>query len=96
MSCSRLTLEKPSTIRQVLSSNISEALDHAPSVIILDDLDSLVASSSDIEGSQPSPSSAAFVEFLADILDEARLLYYHILCFFFVFVCVWFLRVSKT
>lgn len=72
MSCSRLTLEKPSTIRQVLSSNISEALDHAPSVIILDDLDSLVAFSSDLEGSQPSSSSAALVEFLADILDEAR------------------------
>lgn len=72
MSCSRLTLEKPSTIRQEISSNISEALDHAPSVIILDDLDSLVASSSDLEGSQPSSSSAAFIEFLADILDEAR------------------------
>ncbi|KAG6390445.1 hypothetical protein SASPL_148179 [Salvia splendens] len=41
VSCSRLTLEKPSTIRQELSSNISEALVHAPSVIILDDLDSL-------------------------------------------------------
>lgn len=72
MSCSRLTLEKPSTVRQVFSSNISEALDHAPSVIILDDLDSLVASSSDLEGSQPSSSFAALIEFLADILDEAR------------------------
>ncbi|XP_047960432.1 peroxisome biogenesis protein 1 isoform X1 [Salvia hispanica] len=72
VSCSRLTLEKPSTIRQELSSNITEALDHAPSVIILDDLDSLVASSSDLEGSQPSSSSAAFIEFLADILDEGK------------------------
>ncbi|XP_042033525.1 peroxisome biogenesis protein 1-like isoform X2 [Salvia splendens] len=72
VSCSRLTLEKPSTIRQELSSNISEALVHAPSVIILDDLDSLVASSSDLEGSQPSSSSAAFIEFLADILDEGK------------------------
>ncbi|XP_042033019.1 peroxisome biogenesis protein 1-like [Salvia splendens] len=72
VSCSRLTLEKPSTIRQELSRNISEALDHAPSVIILDDLDSLVASSSDLEGSQPSSSSAAFIEFLADILDEGK------------------------
>lgn len=79
MTCSRLTLEKPSAVRQVLSSNISEALDHAPSVIILDDLDSLVASSSDLEGSQPSSSFAALIEFLADILDEARRLCYLIL-----------------
>ncbi|KAH6832757.1 peroxisome 1 [Perilla frutescens var. hirtella] len=83
VSCSRLTLEKPSTIRQMLSSNISEALDHAPSVIILDDLDSLVASSSDLEGSQPSSSSAAIIEFLADLLDEARLLFCVCVC-----VCV--------
>lgn len=83
MSCSRLTLEKPSTVRQVLSSNISEALDHAPSVIILDDLDSLVGSSSDLEGSQPSSSFAALIEFLADILDEARRL-----CYLILFSCV--------
>ncbi|KAI3464580.1 hypothetical protein Pfo_021243 [Paulownia fortunei] len=70
ISCSRLTLEKPPTIRQALSSYISEALDHAPSVIVLDDLDSLIAPSSDLEGSQPSLSSAALIEFLADILDE--------------------------
>ncbi|KAL0314374.1 UNVERIFIED_CONTAM: Peroxisome biogenesis protein 1 [Sesamum angustifolium] len=76
VSCSRLTLEKPPTIRQALSNYISEALDHAPSVIVLDDLDSLIAPSSDLEGSQPSSSSAALIEFLADILDEyeARLL----------------------
>ncbi|GER49139.1 peroxisome biogenesis protein 1 [Striga asiatica] len=70
VSCSKLTLEKPSTIHQALSRYISEALDHAPSLVILDDLDSLFAPSSDLEGSQPSPSSAALVEFLADILDE--------------------------
>lgn len=77
VSCSKLTLEKPPTIRQALSKYISEALDHAPSVIVLDDLDSLIAPpSSDLEGSQPSSSSAALIEFLADILDEyeARLL----------------------
>ncbi|KAK4429598.1 Peroxisome biogenesis protein 1 [Sesamum alatum] len=70
VSCSKLTLEKPPTIRQALSNYISEALDHAPAVIILDDLDSLIAPSSDLEGSQPSSSSAALIEFLADILDE--------------------------
>ncbi|KAL7155807.1 hypothetical protein ABFS83_03G100500 [Erythranthe nasuta] len=70
VSCSKLTLEKPPTIRQVLSNYISEALNHAPSVIVLDDLDSLITPSSDLEGSQPSSSSAALIEFLADILDE--------------------------
>ncbi|XP_051139215.1 peroxisome biogenesis protein 1 isoform X1 [Andrographis paniculata] len=70
ISCSRLTLEKPSSIRQTLSVRISEALDHAPSIVILDDLDSLIAPSSDLEGSQLSSSSTALVEFLADILDE--------------------------
>ncbi|KAL8059562.1 hypothetical protein ABFX02_03G095800 [Erythranthe guttata] len=70
VSCSKLTLEKPPTIRQALSNYISEALNHAPSVIVLDDLDSLITPSSDLEGSQPSSSSAALVEFLADILDE--------------------------
>ncbi|KAL0351545.1 UNVERIFIED_CONTAM: Peroxisome biogenesis protein 1 [Sesamum calycinum] len=83
VSCSRLTLEKPPTIRQALSNYISEALDHAPSVIVLDDLDSLIAPSSDLEGSQPSSSSAALIEFLADILDEyeARLLSLWIILF---------------
>ncbi|KAL3638865.1 Peroxisome biosynthesis protein pex1 [Castilleja foliolosa] len=70
VSCSKLTLEKPATIHQALSGHISEALDHAPSLIILDDLDSLIAPSSDLGGSQPSSSSAALIQFLADILDE--------------------------
>lgn len=70
VSCSRLALEKPPSIRQALSGYISEALDHSPSVIILDDLDSIVASSLELEGSQPSSSSAALIEFLNDILDE--------------------------
>ncbi|KAL6515229.1 hypothetical protein OROHE_018861 [Orobanche hederae] len=70
ISCSKLTLEKPATILQKLSGYISEALDHAPSLVILDDLDSLIAPSSDLEGSQPSLSSAALIEFLADMLDE--------------------------
>ncbi|KAF3440232.1 hypothetical protein FNV43_RR18515 [Rhamnella rubrinervis] len=37
VSCSRLSLEKTLTIRQALSGYISEALDHAPSIVILDD-----------------------------------------------------------
>ncbi|CAM8928393.1 unnamed protein product [Rhodiola kirilowii] len=64
--CSRLALEKASNIRQSLSRHISEALDHSPSLIILDDLDSIVSSSYYLDGSQASSLS----EFLTDIVDE--------------------------
>ncbi|KAA8544695.1 hypothetical protein F0562_019457 [Nyssa sinensis] len=70
--CSKLALEKSSTIRQALSGYISEALDHAPSVVILDDLDSIVSSSSNSEESQHSSSIIALTEFLTDIIDEYR------------------------
>ncbi|KAM7518793.1 hypothetical protein LguiB_017755 [Lonicera macranthoides] len=68
--CSRLSLDKSPTIRQTLSGYISEALDHAPSVVIFDDFNSIISSSSDSEGSQPSSSVMALTEFLADIMDE--------------------------
>ncbi|KAL5840800.1 hypothetical protein ACOSQ4_013408 [Xanthoceras sorbifolium] len=67
---SRLALEKGTVIRQTISSCISEALDHAPSVFIFDDLDSIVSSSSDSEGSQSSSFIAALTKFLADVMDE--------------------------
>ncbi|KAL3504294.1 hypothetical protein ACH5RR_034135 [Cinchona calisaya] len=71
VSCSRLASEKQSNIRQELSGYISEALDHAPSVVIFDDLDSLISSSSNNpEGSQQSSSSVALTQFLVDIMDE--------------------------
>lgn len=63
-------MEKSQTIRQALSGYISEALDHAPSLVILDDLDSIISSSSDAEGSQLSSSVTALTEFLTDIMDE--------------------------
>ncbi|KAL5555789.1 hypothetical protein UlMin_038025 [Ulmus minor] len=56
VSCSKLALEKAQTIRQALSGYISEAIDYAPSLVILDDLDSIIASSFDMAGSQPSSS----------------------------------------
>ncbi|XP_022723598.1 peroxisome biogenesis protein 1 isoform X2 [Durio zibethinus] len=68
--CSQLALEKHVTIRQALSSFISEALDHAPSVVIFDDLDSIIQSSSYSEGSQLSTSVVALTNFLTDIMDE--------------------------
>ncbi|XP_048335123.2 peroxisomal ATPase PEX1 isoform X2 [Ziziphus jujuba] len=70
VSCSRLASEKALTIRHALSGYISEALDHAPSLVILDDLDSIISSSSDTEGSQPSGSVISLTEFLIDIMDE--------------------------
>ncbi|TXG48256.1 hypothetical protein EZV62_027550 [Acer yangbiense] len=68
--CSRLALEKGTIIRQALSRCISEALDHAPSVVIFDDLDSIVSSSSDSEAPQSSSLVVALVKFLADVMDE--------------------------
>ncbi|XP_052201565.1 peroxisome biogenesis protein 1 isoform X2 [Diospyros lotus] len=68
--CSKLVLEKPANIRQALSGYVSEALDHAPSILILDDLDDIISSSVDLEGSQPSSSSIEIGQFLTDIMDE--------------------------
>ncbi|KAJ6342487.1 hypothetical protein OIU78_010421 [Salix suchowensis] len=70
VSCSGLALDKASAIRQTLSASISEALDHAPSLVIFDDLDTIVSSSSDSEGSQPSTSVVALTKFLSDFIDE--------------------------
>lgn len=73
--CSKLVLEKSSTIHQTLSGFLCEALDHAPSVVIFDDLDSIMSSSADLEGSQPSSSSAELTQFLTDIMDEHAVRY---------------------
>ncbi|KAF5200132.1 Atp-dependent zinc metalloprotease ftsh [Thalictrum thalictroides] len=70
ISCSRLSLEKPSTIQQELEKYLSEARDHSPSLLIFDDLDSIVSSSSDSEGSQTSTSADALITFLMEIMDE--------------------------
>ncbi|XP_020271277.1 peroxisome biogenesis protein 1 isoform X2 [Asparagus officinalis] len=69
ISCSKLSLEKSQTIRQAVTSYISEALVHSPSIVIFDDLDNIVSVSSDSDGPQPSGSSS-IVKFFSDILDE--------------------------
>ncbi|KAK7362476.1 hypothetical protein VNO77_04590 [Canavalia gladiata] len=69
VSCSKLALEKPPIIRQELANHVTEALNHAPSVVIFDDLDSII-STPDSEGSQPSMSVAGLTDFLVDIMDE--------------------------
>nr|XP_029116222.1 peroxisome biogenesis protein 1 isoform X2 [Elaeis guineensis] len=70
ISCSKLAVEKSQTIRQAITGYISEALIHSPSVIIFDDLDSIVSFSSESEGSQLSNSTSALVKYLTDIMDE--------------------------
>ncbi|CAH2073519.1 unnamed protein product [Thlaspi arvense] len=72
VSCSALALEKVQHIRQVLSSVIAEGLEHAPSVIILDDLDSIISSSSDNEGTQASNAVTMLTKFLTDIIDDYK------------------------
>ncbi|PIA25324.1 hypothetical protein AQUCO_11800013v1 [Aquilegia coerulea] len=70
ISCSRLSLEKPSAVQQELEKYLSEAREHSPSLVIFDDLDNIVSSSSDAEGSQTSTSANALIAFLMEIIDE--------------------------
>ncbi|KAK9698166.1 hypothetical protein RND81_08G086300 [Saponaria officinalis] len=67
--CSAFSMEKAS-IRQMLCDHLSEALDNAPSIIVFDDLDSIVTSGVDTEGSQMSASVVALAKFIAEIIDE--------------------------
>lgn len=68
--CSTLAVEKVTSIRQMLCDYLSDALDNAPSVIIFDDLDNIITSSDDTEGSQTSASVVALTEFITGIMDE--------------------------
>ncbi|PNX60601.1 peroxisome biogenesis protein 1-like, partial [Trifolium pratense] len=61
--------EKVPVIRQELANHITEAINHAPSVVIFDNLDSII-STPDSEGSQPSMPVAGLTDFLVDIMDE--------------------------
>ncbi|WOL17808.1 hypothetical protein Cni_G26601 [Canna indica] len=72
ISCSKLALEKSQTVRQSISGYVSQALAYSPSIVIFDDLDTVVSSSSGDEGSQPSGSATALVNYFIDILDEYR------------------------
>ncbi|KAL6858720.1 hypothetical protein ACP4OV_017722 [Aristida adscensionis] len=72
INCSKLALGKTKETRQTLEDSISEALLHSPSIIIFDDLDSVISVSSDPQVSQPSNSSDSLVRFLVDIMDEYK------------------------
>ncbi|MED6169745.1 hypothetical protein PIB30_024117 [Stylosanthes scabra] len=67
--CSKLSLEKVPIIRQELTNHVAEAVDHAPSIVIFDDLDSII-STSDSEVSQPSVSVNGLTDILVNIIDE--------------------------
>ncbi|GAB2284824.1 hypothetical protein Dimus_019277 [Dionaea muscipula] len=70
--CSALASENIRNIRQQLCARISEALDHSPSIIVFDDLDSIISSSLESERSQASASVFALTEFILSIMDEYR------------------------
>nr|CAB3483787.1 unnamed protein product [Digitaria exilis] len=70
--CSKLALGKAKETRQAIEDSISEALLHSPSIIIFDDLDSLISASSDPQVSQSSSSSDSLVRYFADIMDEYK------------------------
>lgn len=70
MNCSKLASSKSQTIHQALSIYVSEALNHAPSLVVLDDLDSIIASPNNSEEHLSSSSSTLLIEFLTGILDE--------------------------
>lgn len=68
--CSKLAFEKSGKIRQEITSYISEALVHAPSIIIFDDLDNIISSSAESETSLSSGSGTSLAKFFTDIMDE--------------------------
>ncbi|CAO2184023.1 unnamed protein product [Urochloa humidicola] len=70
--CSKLALGKAKETKQAIEDSISEALLHSPSIIIFDDLDSVISVSSDPQVPQSSSSSDSLVRYLADIMDEYK------------------------
>ena len=55
-------------IKMLLQDAVSSALDHAPTLIILDDLDAIISSES--EGPEHSTAFVALAEFLGDLIDH--------------------------
>jgi hypothetical protein len=67
MRCGELVGGEAEMIRRVLEDAVAEAVDHAPSLIILDDLDGLIPGGS--EGPEPATTVVALAEFLGDLMD---------------------------
>eukprot|EP00250_Pteridium_aquilinum_P022401 c25371_g1_i3 orf=160-3567(+) len=71
--CAKLVGEQAQAIRAAIEEAVFEALQHAPSLIILDDLDMAIPSNLNSENSEPSTSSVVLSEYLSDLLDTFRL-----------------------
>lgn len=66
--------EQAQAVRAAIQEAVFEALRHAPSLIILDDLDLVIPSNLSSENSEPSTSSVVLSEYLSDLLDMFRVL----------------------
>eukprot|EP00252_Welwitschia_mirabilis_P015602 TRINITY_DN3444_c0_g1_i8.p1 TRINITY_DN3444_c0_g1~~TRINITY_DN3444_c0_g1_i8.p1 ORF type:complete len:1188 (+),score=284.39 TRINITY_DN3444_c0_g1_i8:127-3564(+) len=67
--CSELAGEQTESLRKALLKYVSEAIEHAPSIIVLDDLDAAISVSSISDGSEPSAGMIGLAECLADLMD---------------------------
>ncbi|KAL2623219.1 hypothetical protein R1flu_003424 [Riccia fluitans] len=66
--CAELVGEQAMLIREVLYNAVLEAVHHAPSLIILDDLDALL-SAGESEGPEPGIAVLSIAEYMADLMD---------------------------
>ncbi|KAM0912730.1 hypothetical protein ACQ4PT_012609 [Festuca glaucescens] len=69
--CSKLAIENNKKQLQAIAEYIYEAIVHSPSIVLFDDLDSLISFSPDNRKSQSS-NSGAIAKYLVDVLDEYR------------------------
>ncbi|KAJ4773336.1 hypothetical protein LUZ62_063044 [Rhynchospora pubera] len=68
--CSKLE-ENGTKIRQSISDYLSDALIHAPSVVIFDNLDEIISNPSDSAEGR-SEASNSFTKYLAELIDEYK------------------------
>ncbi|KAM0898590.1 hypothetical protein ACQ4PT_021852 [Festuca glaucescens] len=69
--CSKLAIENNKKQLQAIAEYIYEAIVHSPSIVLFDDLDSLISFSPDNQKSQSS-NSGAIAKYLVDVLDAYR------------------------
>ncbi|XP_014757702.1 peroxisome biogenesis protein 1 isoform X2 [Brachypodium distachyon] len=71
VACSKLAIENNKNQLQAIADCIYEAIVHFPSILVFDDLESLISFSSENKKSQSSNPSA-IVKYLVDVLDDYR------------------------
>eukprot|EP00898_Chlorokybus_atmophyticus_P005332 jgi/Chlat1/57/ChrspC240389S00935 len=67
--CNELVGEQPEKLEESLKRIVQEAVDYAPSVVILDDLDAILPAS---EGGAASESNAALSGYLCELMDNCQ------------------------